>query len=66
MIYDCIIFIDIFIFSINEIILLIIVYHNFEDLEDVEGNYNTNYNSHNSLDLMVNEYSDQENWFNDK
>ena len=58
------IFIDIFIFKINEIILLIIVYHNFEDLVIVEDNYDTNYNSHNSLDLMVNEYSHQENWFN--
>ena len=60
------IFIDIFIFKINEIIFLIIVYHNFEDLVIVEDNYNTNYNSLNSLDLMVNEYSDQENWFNDE
>ena len=56
------IFIDIFIFKINEIIFLIIVYHNFEDLVIVKDNYNTNYNSLNSLDLMVNEYSDQENW----
>ena len=54
------IFINIFIFKKNEIILLIIVYHNFEKLEE---NYNTNYNSHNSLDLMI---TDQENWFNDK
>ena len=60
------IFIDIFIFKINEIIFLIIVYHKFEDLEEVEENYNTNYNSHNFLDLMVNEYYDQENWFNDE
>ena len=52
------IFIDIFIFKINEIILLIIVYHNFEDLEEVEENYNTNYNSLKSLDLMVNKYPD--------
>ena len=57
------IFINIFIFKINEIILLIIVYHNFEKVEE---NYNTNYNSHNSLNLIINEYSYQENWFNDK
>ena len=60
------IFIDIFIFKINEIIFVIIVYHNFEDFVIVEDNYDTNYNSHNSLDLMVNEYYDQENWFNDE
>ena len=52
------IFIDIFIFKINEIIPLINIYYNFEDLEEVEENGNTNYNSHNSLNLMVNEYSD--------
>ena len=57
------IFIDIFIFKINEIIPLINIDYNFEDLEEVEENGNTNYNSHNSLDLMVNEYSDQEIWF---
>ena len=60
------IFIDIFIFKINEIIFFIIFYHNFEDLVIVEDNYDTNFNSNNSLDLMVNEYSDQENWFNDE
>ena len=60
------IFIDIFIFKRNEIIFFVIVYHNFEDLVIVEDNYDTNYNSNNSLDLMVNKYSDKENWFNDE
>ena len=58
------IFIDIFLFKINEIILLIIVYHNSEDLEEVEENHDTTYN--NSLDILDNEYSDQKNWFNGK
>ena len=44
------IFIDIFLFKINEIILLIIVYHNSEDLEEVEENHDTTYN--NSLDFF--------------
>ena len=48
------IFIDIFIFKINKIIFLITVYHNFEDLEEVKENGNTNYNSYNYVDLMVN------------
>ena len=56
------IFIHIFLFKINEIILLIIVYHNSEDLEEVEENHDTTYN--NSLDFLDNEFSDQKNWFN--
>ena len=56
------IFIDIFLFKINEIILLILVYHNSEDLKEEEENHDTTYN--NSLDFLDNEYLDQESWFN--
>ena len=56
------IFIDIFLLKINEIILLILVYHNSEDSEVEEENHEMTYN--NSLDFLDNEYSDQENWFN--
>ena len=57
------IFIDIFLFKINEIILLIIAYHNFEDLEEEEEeNHDTIYNNY--MNFLDNEYSDQENWFN--
>ena len=58
------IFIDIFLFKIDEIVLLILVYHTSEDLEEEQKkkNYDTTYN--NSLDFLDNEYSDQENWFN--
>ena len=55
------ILIDIFLFKINEIILLILVYHNSEDLEE-EENHDTTYN--NSLDFLDKEYSDQKSWFN--
>ena len=58
------IFIDIFLLKINEIILLIFVYHNYEDLEEEEENNGTTYN--NSLDFLNNQYPDQENWFNDE
>ena len=51
------ILIDIFLFKINEIILLILVYHNSENLEE-EENHDTTYN--NSLDFLDNEYSNQE------
>ena len=55
------IFIDIFLLKINEIIFLIFVYYNSEDLEE-EENHELTYN--NSIDFLDNEYSDQENWFN--
>ena len=55
------IFIDIFLFKINEIILFILVYHNSEDLEE-EENHDSTYN--NSLEFLDNEYSDQKSWFN--
>ena len=47
------IFIDIFLLKINEIIFLIFVYYNSEDLEEEEENL---YN--NSIDFLDNEYSD--------
>ena len=56
------IFINIFLLKINEIIFFIFVYYNSEDLEEEEENHETTYN--NSIDFLDNEYSDQENWFN--
>ena len=56
------IFINIFLLKINEIIFLIFVYYNSEDLEEEEENHEITYN--NSIDFLDYEYSDQENWFN--
>ena len=52
------IFIDIFLLKINEIILLIFVYHNSEDLEEEEENHATTYK--NSRDFLDNQYSIRE------
>ena len=48
------IFIDIFLLKINEIIFLIFVYHNSENLEEEEENHETTYN--NSINFLDNEY----------